>query len=204
MCISCLSCDKHPPLLDVHYMYMVLKFSRHTLYYTPLRRYLLCWTYPDIPLRAPCTVTTDRTSFRALMFQPSRRRSRKIARVFPSIFRLRLSMMCKLTLYIYTYIYIHIYIHTQRIDIASENLISNIWMMNNGKTQGVYCASSEQRDATRKSHDLRPYGWFARVIFLGKQSLFVSCDMTQITTFAAAARSWSLHASFSIVDTGRK
>lgn len=42
-------------------------------------------------------------------------------------------------------------------------------------------------------------------IFLGKQSLLVSCDVTQITTFAAAARSWSLYASIffqiiSIVD----
>lgn len=40
----------------------------------------------------------------------------------------------------------------------------------------------------------RPLRAVCESIFLGKQSLLVSCDVTQITTFAAAARSWSLHA----------
>lgn len=57
---------------------------------------------------------------------------------------------------------------------------------------------SEQRDATKKKKDTiaarRPLRAVCESIFLGKQSLLVSCDVTQITTFAAAARSWSLHA----------
>lgn len=50
--------------------------------------------------------------------------------------------------------------------------VSEWWIMVKCK---VYRTSSEQRDATRKSHDLRLValrGRFVRVIFLGKQSLF--------------------------------